>query len=223
MDSANFNPGFNGSEGTFAPDLLIAGDHPIRTQGVTILSGAGELSRGTLLGKVTLGAAAGAKQSGTGDGTIGAVTLGAEAQVGVYVLTCIAEAADAGTFQVVAPDGTRLADLTVAAAYASTHINLTVADGANDWDIGDIIHVTVAAGSGKYVKSLAAAVDGSQTPTCILGADVDATSADVASFAYIAGDFNENQMTFGTGHTADSVRDGLRLRSIYLHKPVVAE
>lgn len=130
-NTTNFNPGYNNDVGSFAPDLLLAGDHPIRTRGVTISSGQGVLARGTLLGIITVG--------------------------------------------------------------------------------------------GNAILSLAAATDGSEVPTCILGEDVDATSAAVNAFAYVAGDFNENQMTFGTGHTADSVRDGLRERSIYLHNPVVAE
>lgn len=132
----DFNPSFNDA-GSLSQDQLIAGDHPIRTAGVTIASGAGVLTRGTLLGMVTA--------------------------TGKYVIS------------------------------------------AAEDDQGDPI------------------ADGSETPVVILGEDVDASAADVDTWAYIAGDFNENQMTFGTGHTADSVRDGLRGRSIYLHKPVVAE
>lgn len=124
----DFNPGFQ-SEGTFAPDLLIAGDHPTRTIGVTVVTGQ-NLKRGALLGKITA--------------------------------------------------------------------------------------------SGKVNLSLSAADDGSQTPYAILGEDIDATSADKVSFAYVCGDFNENKVTFGTGHTANSVRDGLIAKSIYLHKAVAA-
>lgn len=49
-----FNPGFT-SEGTYSPDMLIAGDHPVRTMGVTVVSGAGVLVRGSVLGKITSG------------------------------------------------------------------------------------------------------------------------------------------------------------------------
>jgi hypothetical protein len=76
--------------------------------------------------------------------------------------------------------------------------------------------------SGKYVLSLAAAADGSQTPVAILAEDVDATGGDKSGIVYISGDFNENAITYGTGHTADSVRAGLRDLNIYLHKPVSA-
>jgi hypothetical protein len=84
------------------------------------------------------------KVSGNGNGTLGTVTLGADALVGDYVLTCTAAATDAGTFSVVAPDGTVLDPLTVAEAYTSTHINLTVADGSTDWGAGAVIKVAVA-------------------------------------------------------------------------------
>lgn len=218
----DYKPTFNGSAGSYSPDLLLAGDFPVHADEITLISGAGSLTRGTLLGKITVGAASGAKQSGTGNGTVGAVTTGTKTKVGTYVLTCIAAATDAGTFQVVDPDGIRLPDLTVGVAYAGDHINLTVADGATDWGVGAIIHVTVAAGSGKYKKSLLAATDGSNVPTHILAEDADATSGDVVTLAYNSGEFNSDAMTFGTGHTAANTRDALRDRNIYLQTPVSA-
>ena len=218
----DYKPAFNGSEGSYSPDLLIAGDIPVRADEITVINGAGSLTRGTLLGKITVGAATGAKQSGTGNGTVGAVTTGTKTKVGVYVLTCIAAATNSGTFQVVDPDGIRLPDLTVAVAYAGDHINLTVADGSTDWGVGAIIHVTVAAGSGKYKKSLLAATDGSNVPVGILCEDADASAADVTTLMYISGEFNSDAMTFGTGHTAANTRDALRDRNIFLKTPVSA-
>lgn len=124
----DFTPRFQ-SEGTYATDLLVGGDHTIRTLGVTIASGQ-NLLRGALLGKVTA--------------------------------------------------------------------------------------------TGKFILSLAAATDGSQNPVGILGEDVNATAGDVVSFEYVAGDFNSNSMTFGTGHTLASVREVLHGRSIYLHDAIPA-
>lgn len=74
---------------------------------------------------------------------------------------------------------------------------------------------------GKYNLSLSAASDGSQTPKAVLAEDL-VLAADGDAIIYISGDFNQHVMTFGTGHTADSVREGLRDLNIYLHKPVVA-
>ena len=70
--------------------------------------------------------------------------------------------------------------------------------------------------SGKYTLSLSASVDGSETPALILTKAADATAADLVTLGYQSGEFNEDALTIGTGHTADSIRDGLRDLSIYL-------
>lgn len=70
--------------------------------------------------------------------------------------------------------------------------------------------------SGKYTLSASAAGDGSQTPTAILVEACDASGGDKTCLVFERGDFNQNAMTFGTGHTADSVRDGLRGKGITL-------
>lgn len=76
---------------------------------------------------------------------------------------------------------------------------------------------------GKYILSASAASDGSQTPYAILAEDVDATSADVTNVAvYIKGEFNENALSFGTGHTASSVKASLRDAGIYVKSAVKA-
>lgn len=155
---------------------------------VTLASGATYSPGQVLAASMT---ASGAKISGTGDGTVGSVTVGALAQPGIYLLTCIAESANAGTFAVVAPDGTQLPNLTVAAAYVSQHISLTIADGADDWDIGDIVHVTVAVA--EYVAFSPAGSAGAQTPAAICCGTYDATDADqagavIARNAEVSGD-----------------------------------
>ena len=70
--------------------------------------------------------------------------------------------------------------------------------------------------SGKYILSLSAAEDGSEVPVGVLAEDTDASAADVSTPAYVRGDFDENEITFGTGHTAASVREDLRTIGIYL-------
>ena len=70
--------------------------------------------------------------------------------------------------------------------------------------------------SGKYKLSLSAAVDGSQTPVAILGRDTDASAADVVTVGYFSGEFNQNELTYGTGHTAATVKANLQARSIFL-------
>ena len=122
----DWNPSFK-TEGSYTPDMLLAGDHPVRTMGIT-LAGGQSLKRGALLGRVTA--------------------------------------------------------------------------------------------TGKYLLSMTATGDGSQVPSAILGEDTDAMTADVVTFAYVAGDFNTHQMTFGADHTPASVCDDLHLRSIYLYTPI---
>lgn len=70
--------------------------------------------------------------------------------------------------------------------------------------------------TGKYVLSLSASADGSEVPRAILAEDADATAADVTTVGYLTGEFNTAAMTFGTGHTAASVKDGLRDLGIFL-------
>ncbi len=69
-------------------------------------------------------------------------------------------------------------------------------------------------GDSKYLLSLSAASDGSQTPDLIMAEDCDATSGDKTALAYERGDFNANALTLGTGHTVASIREGLRAKGI---------
>jgi hypothetical protein len=98
-------------------------------------------------------------------------------------------------------------------------LDVTIASGQNLTRGALLGRITA---SGKYVLSLAAAADGSQNPVAILAEDVDASAGDKKGIVYVSGDFNENAIIYGTGHTADSVRAGLRDLNIYLHKPVSA-
>ncbi|MFQ5507079.1 MAG: head decoration protein [Planctomycetota bacterium] len=76
--------------------------------------------------------------------------------------------------------------------------------------------------SGKYAISKSAAVDGSQTARAILAKDADPSGGDVTAVIYDEGEFNEDRLTLGTGHTAASVREDLRAVGIHLKKPVAA-
>lgn len=69
--------------------------------------------------------------------------------------------------------------------------------------------------SGKYILSLSAAADGSQTPRAICAVDVDATGADKAGQVFVSGEFDESALVFGTGHTAATVREPLRAVGIF--------
>jgi len=75
---------------------------------------------------------------------------------------------------------------------------------------------------GKVILSLAAAADGSETPYAVLANDVDTsasgTNADTEVVIYLTGSFVEEEVTFGTGHTQASTKDGLRNLQIFIRK-----
>lgn len=70
--------------------------------------------------------------------------------------------------------------------------------------------------TGKWVLSLSAAADGSQTPRAVLAEDTDATAADKTTVAYVTGMFNTAALVFGTGHTAASTKDALADAGIFM-------
>jgi len=76
--------------------------------------------------------------------------------------------------------------------------------------------------SGKFSASLAAATDGSQVVRAIAAEDKDATAGDKAMHAYVEGEFNQDQITLGAGHTVASIKQGLWDFNIYLVDPVTA-
>ncbi len=154
----------------------------------TIVSGAGVLKPGTVLGERTKTAANATADGGnTGDGAISAITLGALAEVGTYDLVCIAAAANAGTFAVFTPSGFRLADTTVAVAYVGGHLNFTISDGAADFIVGDKFTVDVT-GDGKYDFAKDGDVTGLADAVSVLLEEVDATAADVTNALVLARD-----------------------------------
>jgi hypothetical protein len=114
-----------------------------------------------------------------------------------------------GTFT---PDHLRAGDFPVRTAV------VTIAAGAAHVR-GELLGKITA--DGNYDLSASAAADGSEAPVAILAEDADATDGAVEAVVYITGDFNSNAMTFGTGHTADSVRDALAAQSIFI-EPAVA-
>lgn len=202
--------------------LVVDGD--VTTRKVTI-TGSAALLAGTVLGPVLAAAAAtvtpGTPVSGSGgtvgNGARGTWTSDAGAMAGIWNLEITAAASNSGTYKVVRPDGTVDGIGTVAVAY-NGQINGTLADGANDWVVGDVIPITVSYDMSAvgYKKSASAATDGSQTPYLVLAQDADASGADLEAIAYETGVFAAAALTLGTGHTVASIREGLRLKGILI-------
>ena len=90
---------------------------------------------------------------------------------------------------------------------------ITIASGSNLTKGAVLGRITA---SSKFVLSTAGASDGSETPDAILAETVDASAEDKQAVVYFSGEFNENALTLGPGHTVESIRAGLRSKSIFL-------
>lgn len=91
---------------------------------------------------------------------------------------------------------------------------VVIASGEGVLKAGSVLGQVTA--NSKYRLSIEAETDGSQTVDLILAEDVDATADDVTVGAYAACICAEGGLTFGTGHDADSTRETLRAKGIYL-------
>lgn len=154
--------------------IIQEGDHFYSRDVVVVNAGDGvTYPANTVLGKITLGAISSAAKSGGNAANTGALTLDAAtpilagAQAGVYTVRCVAVASNSGTFRVEDPNGYVLGDVAVGATF-SDQIKFSIADGSQDFILGEGFDITIAAGAGKYVIWNPANLDGSQAPAAIL-------------------------------------------------------
>lgn len=96
---------------------------------------------------------------------------------------------------------------------------ITVLTGQGVLKRGTVLGIITESGKGKKVDS--GASDGSQSADCILADDIDTTSGDVVTSAYISGEFNRGALIFGGTDTAAKHEATLRQNGIFL-KDVVA-
>jgi hypothetical protein len=76
--------------------------------------------------------------------------------------------------------------------------------------------------TGEVKLSLEAADDGSEVPFGILVSAVNASAEAKGGTVYLTGEFNERSLTIGAGHTAASIKDGLRALGIFIKSTVAA-
>ena len=140
---------------------------------------------------------------GTGSGTMSGVSLGKLAQSGTYRLR-LRSTSGTAAIEVIAPDGSQLADGIVATAYVSDHVNFTVANGGT-MTINDYYNIIVANGVGTVSAWNPAAVDGTQDPWGILFSAVDASTA-AAAGAMISrlAEVKASLLTYAAGVSAAS-------------------
>lgn len=171
----------------------------------TITDGSGDFEVGDTFTFVVSTTAPGVV--GTGNGTISAITLGPLAQPGNYKIVATATDTNAGTFEVIAPDG-RVVGLAATvsggsggtATIASDHLNATITDGSTDFAVGDYFNVAVfnQLGGGKVTAFNPAGVDGSQDPAGILYGAVDASTADASGVLVVrAAEVAEDLLAWG--------------------------
>ena len=169
------------TEGQRPFEALLYEEDILAREAITIISGAGVVKAGTVLGKITTGttAAATAFAGNTGTGTVGTITVGAGAINGTYKLVIIEPETDAGKFTVEDPNGKIIGTGTVAVAFSKGGLAFTLAD-ATDFVAGDGFDIVVASGSGKYTPYDDALTNGAQTAVAVNMYEVDATSAEKA-------------------------------------------
>ena len=206
----------------FNPDQLIAGSQDLVTDSVIVASGQ-VLTRGTLLGQQTnailSSTATAATTSGganTGNGTIGSITIGPEVMFGTYRVTMTSATA----FNVLDPQNEPVGTGTAGTAFTNPQINLTVTAGGTAFVANDgfniVVNEAAGAGNGYWVAATAAATDGSELAEnwAILAEDTNTsstgTNAATNAPVYVAGEFDPNYMTFGTGITAAGAKTALR-------------
>lgn len=91
---------------------------------------------------------------------------------------------------------------------------LTVADGAGNLTAGAVLALD-GSGNGVLVDS-GNATPSIQSPHAILAQDIDASTTGGEVIVYLAGHFNESELTFGGTDTVADHRAALRQLGIYL-------
>jgi hypothetical protein len=124
---------------------------------------------------------------GTGDGTMSAISLGPDAQPGLYKVINRVVVGNGGDFEVLAPDGKSIGRFLMgtgggaAAAFTSRHVNFTLTD-ATDFILGNYFNLVVfnTLLGGKAVVWDPTVFDGRQRACGILYDAVNATTGDKA-------------------------------------------
>tara|TARA_R110002094_G_scaffold54390_12_gene65648 strand:+ start:1538 stop:2170 length:633 start_codon:yes stop_codon:yes gene_type:complete len=157
-------------------------------ESIVINATAGILAAGTVLAKRTSANSASTQAGGgnAGNGVFGTVTAGNDAITGVYTVNITAAEADGGDFEVLDPFGNTVGTGSVGVLFEGGGLSFTIADGANDFEVGDTWAVTVTAGQGEWVAyDDDGTDDGRRTAAGILYAGVDATLADANAVAHV--------------------------------------
>jgi hypothetical protein len=166
---------------------------------------AAALPPGQVLGQRTLGDAEGEANGGnTGNATISAVTLGDGASPGVYRIVHTA----ATVFDVLAPDGRKLASGTTGVAYDG-ELGFTVTAGGTPMVAGDGFTITVEEGDSAYAGLDPDATDGTQVAAAILFEGISEGQVQQRTVVVRSAEVKASQLTWFEGATGDQIAAGL--------------
>jgi hypothetical protein len=194
------------TEGRAPGEAIVSEASGFRSRDTAIVTGA--LKANAVLGQQVLGIASSAAKAGGNAANTGALTLDvttpvlSNAMAGVYRVRCIAAASNSGTFRVENPDGVVIGDVAVAATFADG-VKFVIADGAQDFIVGEGFDITVADGSGKFVELDPDATDGSQIAAAILWADTPGAGDHVVTIVTRDAELNAGHLVWPTGITSD--------------------
>ncbi|MGY6663371.1 MAG: head decoration protein [Glycocaulis sp.] len=116
-------------------------------------------------------------------------------------------------------DPVKVNDLVVSTHRIFTR-TLTLLSGQNV-ERGELLGRVTA--SGKLKAALEASEDGSEDAMAIAAEDVHADGSDASILVYLAGDFDQRKVKFGTGLTAANTVVDLAKGGIFLHPSVLGE
>ncbi|MEO1817747.1 head decoration protein [Pseudomonas sp.] len=177
------------TEGVHAGEFLLSEANGARSrENIVIVKGAGQLAAGTLLAMITAANAMVPTAAGgnTGNGTIGSIAISSVAVSGTYLLTITEAAADGGTFEVTASNGTVVGTGEVGEAFEAAGLGFTLADGSTDFVEGDAFTLEVTANLGEYVAyDDDGTDDGRRTASAILYGPVDTTDVDAMAVGIV--------------------------------------
>lgn len=178
------------TEGRHAGGFIVSEAENLRSRSVLTLIQGEVVKAGQVLGLVAGSApdeigvtvTAGAGNAGNGVLTMANPATGVGVKAGTYIAMCIAAAANAGTFKVVDPDGVIVANATVGVAFNNV-VKFTIADGGNDFAVGDFfalgVEITTDALTGDCAAFDQDANDGTQVAAAVAFDNADATAGPV--------------------------------------------
>lgn len=197
------------TERNYRPDWLFYDEEETRyaRENVTILAGSGAtrpLTDGMVLAKAEVSSTATAAlvAGGTGNGTMGTVTVGAGTKVGVYRAIALA----ATKFDVFDPTGVNLGVATTGSAFTGGGLTFTITAGGTAFVAGDSFTITTTAATAKYVQIDFSGTLGTQNAAGVLIGDVTAADGtDAAGVALVRGPASiiASKLTWPSGATTN--------------------